>query len=262
MSKSKHQPEIRYYESFDQDFAETRRQDYKIPENYKWQHFNPIYHALSLVLYLGVVVLDIVYMKLFAHTRIKNRHLLLKARLHGGYYLYSNHTQLFGDVVNPFALTFPTKPSIICSPSNLGIPFIGKILPMAGAVPIPDNLSDMKKFNQTIARRIKLGDCIIIYPEQHLWPYYTKIRPLADAAFHYPVSTKKPVYVATTTYQQSRFHKKPKITIYIDGPFKAQADLPRKDAQKRLKYEVQKTMERRAKHSAYDYIIYRKKSGK
>lgn len=261
MSKEKTK-KIYYYDSFDQDFAETKQQDYKIPSDYKWMHISPIYHAISLALYIVIVVLDLIYMKLFAHITVKNRHLLLKARLFGGYYLYSNHTQTFGDVVNPFAMTFPTRPSIICSPSNLGIPFVGKLLPMAGAIPIPDNMSDFKKFNQTISRRIKIGDCIVIYPEQHLWPYYTKIRPLADAAFHYPIKVRKPVYVATTTYQKSRIFKKPKITIYIDGPFKASEDLSKKDAQKRLKYEVQKTMERRAKHSTFEYVTYRKKSKK
>ena len=52
----------------------------------------------------------------------------MKARLFGGYYLYSNHTQTFGDVVNPFCIAFPTHPYIICSPSNLGIPVAGGAL--------------------------------------------------------------------------------------------------------------------------------------
>ncbi len=252
--------QIYYYDTFDQDFAETKRQNYKIPADYKWIHKNPIYHASSFILYLIVVIIDLVYMKLVAHISVKNRHLLLRARLSGSYYLYSNHTLTFGDVVNPFVMTFPTRPAIICSPSNLGIPIAGKLLPMAGAIPIPDNIKDFKKFNQTISHRIKTKSCIVIYPEQHLWPYCTKIRPLADAAFHFPIKTQKPVYVATTTFQKSHFFKKPKITIYIDGPFVVPKNLPPKDAQKRLKYEVQKTMERRTKHSTYSFITYRKKS--
>ena len=134
------------------------------------------------------------------------------------------------------------------------------MLPMAGAIPVPDNLHDMAKFNQTVATRLKQGKAIVTYPEGHLWPYYTKIRPFAPAAFHLPVKYQAPVYAATTTYQKSRFHKKPKITIYIDGPFTVDSNLSKKQAQEKLREDVQKAMEARSKLSNYEYIIYRKKS--
>ena len=258
---------IQYYASFDQDFAESKGQDYKLPKNYKWIHKNPIYRFFAACLYPLVVVFTFLYIKLGSHTTIKNRHLLYKASLksglfHTGFFVYSNHTQLFGDVVNPFVLTFPTHPYIICSPSNLGIPRIGKMLPMAGALPIPDNIHDMKKFTDAINVRIKQGNAIIIYPEGHLWPWHTKIRPFAKSAFHHPAANNRaPVYVATTTYKKSIFRReKPKITIYIDGPFRYDQNLTRKENMKKLEYEVRKTMERRAKHSTYEYVKYIKKS--
>jgi 1-acyl-sn-glycerol-3-phosphate acyltransferase len=252
--------EVRYYKSFDQDFEETRNQDYKIPENYQWIHYNIFYSFFSFLLNIVVVVMDFIYMKFIGHITVKNRSLLLKAKLKGGYYLYSNHTILFGDVVNPFCITFPTHPYIICSPANLGIPVAGKMLPMAGALPIPDKLSDMHKLNEAIATRLKQGNAIVTYPEGHLWPYYTKIRPFADAAFHFPVKYNAPVYVATSTFKKSRFYKKPKITIYLDGPFYPDDEIPKKQARAKLEYEVRKTMERRSKHSTYEYITYRKQA--
>lgn len=252
--------EIRYYKSFDQDFEETRNQDAKIPANHKWIHRNLIYRFFAALLYIAVLIMDFVYMKFVAHISIKNRRLLTKARKKGGYYVYSNHTILFGDVVNPFCINFPTHPYIICSSSNLGIPVAGKMLPMAGAIPVPGNLHDMTKFNQTIKTRLNQGKAIVTYPEGHLWPYCTKIRPFAAAAFHLPIKYQAPVYVATTTYQKSRFHKKPKITIYIDGPFHVDANLSKKQAQAKLHDDVKKAMESRAKLSNYEYIIYRKQS--
>ncbi len=252
--------EIRYYTSFDQDFEATRNQDAKIPPNYKWVHRNLFYRFFAVILYILVLIMDFVYMKFVAHISIKNRRLLTKARKHGGYYLFSNHTILFGDVVNPFCVNFPTHPYIICSSSNLGIPVAGKMLPMAGAIPVPDNLHDMAKFNQTVKSRLDQGKAIVTYPEGHLWPYYTKIRPFAPAAFHLPVKYPAPVYTATTTYQKSRFHKKPKIIIYIDGPFEISQNLPQKQAQNQLHHAIQKAMEQRAKLSNYEYIIYQQKS--
>ena len=252
--------EIRYYASFNQDFEETRNQDAKIPQNYKWVHRNIFYRFFAVILYVLVLIMDFFYMKFVAHISIKNRRLLTKARKNGGYYVYSNHTILFGDVVNPFCINFPTHPYSICSPSNLGIPVAGKMLPMAGAIPIPDNLHDMAKFNQTVRTRLGHGKAIVTYPEGHLWPYYTKIRPFAPAAFHLPIKYQAPVYVATTTYQKSRFYKKPKITIFIDGPFQIDKNLSKKQAQNQLHYTVQKAMEQRATLSDYEYIIYQKKS--
>ncbi len=252
--------QIRYYKDYNQDFEATRKQNFKIPQNYQWVHHNIFYRFFACLLYIVVIIIDFAYMKLVAHISIKNRKLLRTAHRSGGYYIYSNHTILFGDVVNPFCINFPTHPYIICSPSNLGIPIAGKMLPMAGALPIPDNLHDLKKFNSAIATRINQGKAVVIYPEGHLWPYCTKIRPFTTAAFHYPIKLKAPVYVATTTYQKSKLHKKPKITIYIDGPFVIDENLPKKDAQNKLHHEVQKAMELRAKCSNYEYIIYRQKS--
>ncbi len=248
---------IKYYTSFDQDFATTRQQDLRLPKNYRWLHHNFIYKFFAALLYPLVVLLDLIYMKFFGHITIKNRRLLRQARRHGGYYLYSNHTLLFGDVVNPFVLTFPTHPYLICSPSNLGIPVLGPLLPMAGALPIPNQLHAMKDFTAAITTRIKQHKAIIIYPESHLWPYCTQIRPFADAAFHYPLKYPAPVYVATTTFQKSCFHKKPRITIYLDGPFLPDRKLPRKQAQTRLHNQVHQTMQSRAKNSTYDFISYR-----
>ena len=79
--------EVRYYQSFDQDFEETRNQDCKIPKNYKWIHRNPIYRFFAFILYILVLIMDFVYMKLVGHITIKNRSLLIKAKLKGGYYI-------------------------------------------------------------------------------------------------------------------------------------------------------------------------------
>ena len=253
-------PKTIRYKSFDQDFAETRNQDFHLPENYQWPHSNPFYRFFAMCFYPIVVLFSLCYLKLTAHITIKNRYLLRHAR--EGYFLYVNHTQWFGDVVNPFVLTFAKHPYIICSPANLGIPIIGKALPMAGALPIPDNLHDMKKLNDAIEKRIKQKKAIVVYPESHMWPYYTGVRPFNPAAFHYPAKLHTPIYVATTTYKKSIYpwRKKPKITIYIDGPFYDDEDAPRKQNINDLMRYVQLTMKRRCKHSTYEYIKYKQKS--
>ena len=56
---------------------------------------------------------------------------------------------------------------------------------------------------------------IIVYPEAHVWPYYTKIRPFKTSAFTFPVEEEKEVYCATTTYQKSKLFKKPKVVMLM-----------------------------------------------
>ena len=74
-----------------------------------------------------------------------------------------------------------------------------------------------------------------IYPEAHIWPYYTKIRPFKNVSFAYPVNLEKPVYCMTNTYQ-SYGKKKDKIKIinYIDGPFYANKELSTKEQKRKL----------------------------
>lgn len=241
---------VRYYRSFDDDFSENRGQDFRLPRGYKFSGHSVFWKLGSLLLYPITLLIALIYEKCFLHARVR-----FSARPPRSCFLYGNHTQTLGDVLMPFLICFPHRPKIICAPANLGIPVIGKLLPLGGALPIPDNLSDLKRFEEAVLEASKKHP-IVIYPEGHLWPYYTGIRPLKPAAFHYQNTGE--AFVATTTYQRSRFRRGPKITLVVDGPIGVQADLSRKERQRELQKDVLKVMERRAKESDYDYIIYKK----
>ncbi|MBP5656776.1 1-acyl-sn-glycerol-3-phosphate acyltransferase [Candidatus Saccharibacteria bacterium] len=250
---------VKYYKSFDQDFSESKQQDYKLPDDYQWINPKLSHRIISALLYPIIIIFVFCYQKFYAHVKIVNKKVLKKAKKQG-YFLYSSHTQVFGDVVNHFITTFPTHPYLICSPANLGIVAIGRQLPLMGALPIPDNIHQLQQFNSAIKTRIQQKKVIVTYPEAHVWPWYTGIRPMNTAAFHYPATINAPVFVATTTYQKSKFHKKPKITIYVDGPIRAPKDLPRKDKTHYYQEKITETMQRRANLSNYAYIEYKPKS--
>lgn len=257
MSNNPNTSRIKYYNSFNQDFTESRNQDFRLPEDYSWLG-GFARKVGSILLYPLILLIDFVYMKFVAHVRVRNKRVLRGEK--GGYYLYANHTLLFGDVVDPFRICWPKRPKIVCSAANLGIAIIGGWLPAAGALPIPNSLRGLKDFSDAIARLIKEKSPIVIYPESHMWPWYTDIRPFATASFHYPVAYNAPVYTATTTFQESRIFKKPKVTIYVDGPLNIDKNLSRKEQQADIAQKVRETMESRAKLSDYSYITYRQKS--
>lgn len=247
---------IYYYNSFEDDFIETTKQNYQLKNNYKWIHSNIFYQVLSKFLYVLIVIFSYFYTKIFLRVTIKNKKILKKEK---GYFLYCNHTQMLGDVFNPFIICFPHHPNIICSSANLGIPILGKMLPMGGALPIPKDIHDMIKFKEAINYNIGHNHSIIIYPEAHLWPYATFIREFSNVSFHYPILNKKGVFTATTTYTKSKIFKKPKITIYIDGPFKVADNLTKKENMQILHDKVYNAMVKRSKLSNYEYITYQKK---
>jgi len=242
----KNRQEIYYYDSFETDFLETKNQEVKLPKNFKWIKKNPIYNFLAYILYYGVLIFAFFYAKFALHLEIVGKEKLKRQK---GYFIYSNHTLKLGDVFNPFLVNFPRKPYLICSKSNLGIPFLGKLLPMAGALPIPENIHDMIKFNKAVKKRAEKHP-VVIYPEAHLWPYYTGVRPFSTSSFLFPAEQNKSCFVAVTTFQKNR------TTIYIDGPFKNDPKLNKHENAKRLRVEVEKVMKRLAEKNEVEYIKY------
>lgn len=203
-----------YYHSFDEDIIKNTGQDHKLPTDYKWINDGKLHGVVFDVLYAFVRNIARIYSHLFMHVRFVGRE-KLKECGDKGCFIYANHTQIFGDVVIPTIASVRRRVAVVVSPANLGIPVIGKLLPGLGAVPIPDDRRRMNEFVDTLKTLIDRGYSIFIYPEAHVWPYYTDIRPFSTSSFHYPVMMDVPVYCMTMTYQKGR-NGRPKATCYID----------------------------------------------
>lgn len=249
---------IQYYDSFSQDIVQSKNQDYSLPEDYQW--IRPgFWHRLGARLVYGAAIaVGYPACKLGLWMTIRNRKILRQCD-GCGYFLYANHTQPVGDVVLPAFLHPGKRIYTVVSTANLGIPIIGRILPALGALPIPDTIRQMKQFLAAVTQRIAQGNCVVIYPEAHVWPYYTKIRPFPASSFRFPVETDSPAFAMTTTYQKRPWGKRPRITVYVDGPFRPDPSLPPKARQAKLQQEVRQAMERRSQSSTYAYIHYQKK---
>lgn len=76
---------------------------------------------------------------------------------------------------------------------------------------------------------------------------------------HFPVQLNVPSFTITTTYHKPKFGKRPKIIIYIDGPFSPDQALSHKKAQDKLYNKIRETMIERAQTSDYQYCHYVKK---
>ncbi len=203
----------------------------------------------------------------FAYVKCKFSHRivgkeLLKEHRDVGYFMYGNHTQDIGDAFLPNTLNLPQHNYVIVHPNNVSMPFLGRITPSLGALPLPDDFEALRNFTRAVERRISEGHTVVIYPEAHIWPYYTGIRPFSDASFCYPAKTGAPVFCFTNTYQARKHSKKPRIVTYIDGPFFPDKTLSAKAQRKDLRDQVYQCMCQRAKNSTVTYIEYIKREEK
>ncbi len=247
---------IRKYLSFEDDFEKSANQNFQLPDDYKWIRKDLKSVILSRLIYGLALVFGGMYCKFVLRMKIRGRKNI--KGLKEGFFLYGNHTQPIGDVFIPALCVFPKRIYTVVSPANYGIPVIGKILPFLGALPTVNSLHGLRELHTAIEKRVENGHPIIIYPEAHVWEYYTKIRPFAETSFKFPAKLNRPVVVMTVTYKKSRMLKRPKMEVYLDGPFYPQGEsIKEKTADFHRK--VYEKMKERSLNSDCEYILYRKK---
>lgn len=249
--------EIYYYsDELNDEFSGSHITPRVIDEKYKYLHKNIFW---NLAHFLVQNVLSVPIKVLYAKIKFRIKYIgkdKLKKYKKEGYFVYANHTQVFADTFLTSNVIYPKRNYLIVNPENVSMKFLGNFVQMFGAIPIPTGRDGMKNFLTAIKYHIQKGHSITIYPEAHIWPYYTKIRPFKSVSFKYPIELDKPVFCITNTYQK-RGKNKVKITSYIDGPFWINKELKTKQEQKQdLRDRVYNKMVERSKDSDYEFIKY------
>ncbi len=245
-----------YYKSLTDDVVESKDQHRKIPKDYVWVHTDKLWRIGSILLYQLARAFTFFYCRLFLRMRVVGRK-KIRACKDEGCFLYGNHTQPIGDAFTPVKVCGKKRVYVMASPANFGVPVVGTLLPILGIIPVPDSVDDTASFMKTVDCRIGEKSCVVIYPEAHVWPYYTGVRPFGVESFHFPVADNAPVYCMTSTYQKRKFGKRPRTTVYVDGPFLAPKDLNKRKKREWLRDEVFECMKKRSQNSTYEYVRYR-----
>ena len=150
---------------------------------------------------------------------------------------------------------------IIVGPDALSIPLIHNFLQMLGAIPLGSTIRQSRDMAASVHSHITKGDLITIYPEAHIWPFYTGIRPFPAASFGYPARDGAPVYAMTSCYQKRRLGAFPKVVTYLDGPFYPDMSRPLPERKQRLREQCHAAMVKRAEEcSNYAYYAYRQEA--
>jgi hypothetical protein len=251
---------IYYEDELNDEFSKSSIEPRIIDENYKYVHKNPLWNLCSFVLQnILSVPIKILYAKIKFRIKYIGKE-KIKPYKNEGYFIYGNHTQPFADTFIPSIPMYPKRNFLIVNPVNISLKGTGTLVEMLGAMPIPSNKSAMKNFLEAIKQKTNKGYAITIYPEAHIWPYYTKIRPFKDVSFKYPIQLKKPAFCITNTYQSyGKNNKKIRIVSYIDGPFYPNKELTLKEQQKELRNKIYNCMEERSENSNIEHIKYIKK---
>ena len=95
-----------------------------------------------------------------------------------------------------------------------------------------------------------------VYPEAHIWPYYTGVREFSDASFLYPAKFGAPVYAATTVFRKRRLFAAPRCEVYIDGPFLPDESSTVAENKSRLHAKARAAMLSRSLLSDCEYVRY------
>lgn len=245
-----------YKDELNDEFSGVTRNTILVDKNYKYIRKNFLYKVAAFVVYRIIVMpFAYLYMKIKFHMKIENKEVLKSAKKES-YFMYGNHTQLPGDGFIPNVLNYPKHNAVVVNADNVSFPGTQVLMMMLGATPIPNHFSGMRNFMDCISYNVKSNKGIVIYPEAHIWPYYTGIRNFKSDSFKFPVIYDKKTFAFTVTYQQRKNSEKANITVYVDGPFVAPKDLSKKERELYLRNVVYDTMVERSKESTYSVHEY------
>ena len=245
-----------YSDELNDDFAATRIVRRKLKPNYRYFNKGLTGALLKLFLYrLVVTPAGFFYTKFVKRVTYKNKK-VLRGYKKRGCFIYGNHTAYALDAYNPTYLAFPRPADVIVNADAVSVRGLKGLMRSCGALPIPEDFHLMQKFNNAVSEAINKKHWVAVYPEAHIWPYYTGIRNFTSVSFNYPVKCGAPVFTYTMTYKKRKHFKHPKRTVYVDGPFFPDETLSPKAAVKKLRDEVYEAMLNRSRLSDCEYVEY------
>lgn len=255
----KKEPKIIYYnDEKNDDFANMNINAREIDGSFKYLHSNPLWRAVAGLLYYGIAFpLVWIFERIILRIKFVNKKALKKCR--GKHvFLYGNHTGWY-DAFTPNLISFPTRCRIIVSRETVSIKGLSTIVQMLGAIPIPTSIYAMKNFSDAVDTHHQKSN-IAIFPEAHIWPYYTGVRNFSDASFSYPVKHGVPVIALFTAYTEPKgflsCFRRANITVYVSDPIYPDASLPARKARTELRNKVYEFMLEKSKLSTYKVCKY------
>lgn len=247
---------IYWSDELNDDFDEMGLKRPPVPENYNYNRKHKILDWITYYLF-GKPIMGLYCF--FHGIRVKNRKHLRDLRK-TGYFIYANHVAV-ADCFKYPAYCVPVKRvTVIGYSDTLSMKGVRGIAKAIGYLPIPDDIHNMRKMREAITNLVcKKKEIVLIFPEAHIWPYYTKIRNFKAVSFTYPAELNKPVVPAVTIWR-GKPGKKPKQTVVFGTPIYPDPELNAMENKNYLHEQCLLQMKEIAdKYPQVEYIKYIKK---
>ena len=248
-----------YSDLLNDDFAGYNLGTNTTPADFEYLPHSPLFKFFGFILYFCIAKpFTWLYVKIAYHQKYVNKKVLREARGKGKFF-FGNHTLEAGDAYIPNHLG-TRRNYIVAGPDATSIKGIKTIVKMLGALPVPSTVTGTRNFISAIDKIIDKGQNITVYPEAHIWPGYTKIRPFKADSFSLPITSGAPSFSFTNVYLKSRvpFIKRPVIKTFIDGPFYPDPNLTKREQVKDLRDRIYESMvresEKQEQYITIDYV--------
>ena len=190
----------------------------KFDANYNYVEKGKIKKVVSFCLYYFVAwpVLSF-FMYIIQCVKIVGRK-NVKTLKDKGYMIVGNHTHYKDAYISQIGITAPKRTYIIANNNAVQLPIIGRIARYLGAIAVPQTISGFKKFYSEIEKLLANKNVIVVYPDAHIWPYYTGLRDFPLSSFSMAAKNKVPVVPIATTYKKRLLFKSPKAIVFVGKP--------------------------------------------
>jgi len=257
----------RYYtDPHHDDFMVTPIQNFsKIDGEYKYIRKNIFARFFDWFIYYCLAVPYFKLHFLFRGIKVVGRENVKKIKKQG-YFIYSNHTQMLDAFLTAGFVAFPKRMMCVSHKTAVSIG-VGKVFTKAlGAIPVAETIQGIKHMNE--AMKYYVGEkkrAMVIYPEAHMWSYFTSVREFPSASFKFAVTVNAPILPVAVTYKQ-RFRgigkykkeRKPQIIINIGEPKFPDESLTAKDNANMLRDYTYNYMKQKCEnednYAYYNYI--------
>lgn len=250
---------IYWSDELNDDFNDLGNDRPSVPENYGYIRKNWFANFFYAILYHFFAKVFLGLFTVCHGIRFKDKKNIKKLKGKGAY-IYSNHVSIsdaFKFQTVPFF--FRRRVNILAYSDSLSIPVARKIVKGLGYLPVPlkGDVDNALRLAEACNHYVQKKQYILIYPEAHIWPYYTKIRNFPAGSFSYPAKHMTPVLPAVTVWRKPLIGKKAKQTVIFLEPI-----FPREDynATQNIQYLHKKCLEAMNEVansiSQYEYIKY------
>lgn len=252
---------IYYSNIYEDDFDTTNLERIDIPNNYSYYRKNGIKGLFQDFLYYFLAKPVLSCYCFFKGIRVVNRkQLKLLRKCNQGCFLYGNHVSKT-DAFKLQSYIIHRRVNILGYTDALAInKLVSYLVKSFGYLALPNNFNDLKRvkeLQEAMKFYVDKKQHILIYPEAHIWPYYTKIRDFKSGSFYYPAKFNKPIMPFVTIFKKVWWKKKPVERIIFGDLIYPKNDLNDKDNRNYLKEKCYQEMLKLSNiYKQYEYIKY------